>query len=92
MMMNTIFCDLINEGNVTIYMDDIVIHTGPRQGEICEEHVKWHRKLVWHVLEWLKTNDLHLNPEKCVFEQDHLDFLGVCIGGGSVQMEQSKVD
>jgi hypothetical protein len=26
-MMNHIFCDLINEGYVTIYMDDILIHT-----------------------------------------------------------------
>ena len=37
-------------------------------------------------------NDLHLNPKKCVFEQDHLDFLGVHVGGGTVQMEQAKVD
>ena len=28
-MMNTIFRDLIDEGSVTIYMDDIAIHTGP---------------------------------------------------------------
>ena len=26
-MMNFIFCELINEGYVTIYMDDILIHT-----------------------------------------------------------------
>ena len=44
------------------------------------------------MLERLRKNNLHLNPEKCVFEQDHLNFLGVCIGGGSVQMEQSKVN
>jgi len=44
------------------------------------------------VLERLWKNDLHLNPKKCVFEQDHLDFLGVQVGGGTVQMEQSKVD
>jgi len=45
-MMNTIFCDLIDEGNITIYMDNIAIHTGPRQGETHKEHVKWHRELV----------------------------------------------
>ncbi len=28
-MMNTIFRDLIDEGSITIYMDDIAIHTGP---------------------------------------------------------------
>ncbi len=44
------------------------------------------------MLERLRKNNLHLNPEKCVFEQDHLNFLGVRVGGGTVQMEQSKVD
>ncbi len=39
-MMNTIFHDLINEGNVTIYMDDIAIHTESREGEMHKEHVK----------------------------------------------------
>ena len=37
-MMNTIFHDLIDEGSVTIYMDDIAIHTGPCLGESNEEH------------------------------------------------------
>jgi len=49
-MMNTIFCDLINEGNVTIYMDDIAIHTGPRPGESDEEHLKRHRELVQRIV------------------------------------------
>jgi len=44
------------------------------------------------ILKWLRTKDLHLNLEKCIFKQNHLDFLGVCISGGTVQMEQSKVD
>ncbi len=91
-MMNTIFRDLIDEGSVTIYMDDIAIHTGVRPGESEEEHVERHWKLVCRVLKRLRTNDLHLNPEKCMFEQDHLDFLGVRVGGETVQMEQSKVD
>ena len=91
-MMNTIFRDLIDEGNVTIYMDDIAIHTGVRPGESGEDHLKRHRELVRRVLKQLRTNDLHLNPEKCIFEQDHLDFLGMRVGGGTVQMEQSKVD
>src|SRR6266853_616687 len=63
-MMNSIFRDLIDEGSVTIYMDDIAIHTGVRPGESDEDHVERHRKLVRRVLERLRTNDLHLNPEK----------------------------
>ncbi len=73
-------------------MDNIAIHTGVRPGESEEEHLMWHRKLVQHVLERLRASDLHLNPEKCVFEQKHLNFLGVRVRGGSVQMEQSKVN
>jgi len=49
-MMNTIFHDLIDEGNVTIYMDNIAIHTGPRPGESKEEHLKRHRELIQRVL------------------------------------------
>jgi len=45
-MMNTIFHNLIDKGNVTIYMDDIAIHMGPRPGENHEEHVARHQKLV----------------------------------------------
>ncbi len=51
MMMNTIFCDLIDEGSITIYMDDIAIHTGPRPRESKEDHLEQHRKLVQCVLE-----------------------------------------
>ncbi len=91
-MMNTIFHDLINKGSVTIYMDNIAIHIGVRPRESKEDHLKRHHTLVRRVLERLRMNDLHLNPEKCVFEQDHLDFLGVCVGGGTIQMEQAKVD
>ncbi len=39
-MMNTIFCNLIDEGNIIIYMDDIAIHTSPRPGESDKEHLK----------------------------------------------------
>ncbi len=39
-MMNMIFHDLIDEGSITIYMDDIAIHTGPRPGESDEDHLE----------------------------------------------------
>jgi hypothetical protein len=91
-MMNTIFRDLIDGGNITIYMDDIAIHTGHKEGETEDDHLAQHRNLVRQVLDRLCKNDLHLNPEKCTFEQDHLDFLGVRVAKGVVEMEQAKVD
>jgi hypothetical protein len=91
-MMNTIFWDLIDEGNITIYMDDIAIHTGRKEGEMDDEHIAHHCLLVRQVLDRLHKNDLHLNPEKCTFEQDHLDFLGIRVAKGMVEMEQAKID
>ena len=91
-MMNTIFQDLINRGNVTIYMDDIAIHTGCKEEETEDKHVARHCLLVRQVLNRLCKNDLHLNPEKCTFKQDHLNFLGVRVAKGVVEMEQAKVD
>ena len=41
-MMNTIFHDLIDKGSMTIYMDEIAIHTGPRPGESEQDHLKRH--------------------------------------------------
>jgi hypothetical protein len=76
-MMNTIFQDLIDGGNVTIYIDNIAIHTRCREGETEDEHIARHRLLVRQVLNRLCKNNLHLNLEKCTFEQDHLNFLGI---------------
>ncbi len=41
-MMNTIFRNLIDEGNITIYMDDIAIHMGPQEGKTHNRHIKRH--------------------------------------------------
>ena len=41
-MMNTIFCNLINEGSVTIYMNDIV-----RGGMVQMEQAKVDRVKEW---------------------------------------------
>ncbi len=50
-MMNTIFRDLIDEGSMTIYMDDIAIHTGVRPEESDKDHLEHYQKLVHWVLE-----------------------------------------
>ena len=81
-MMNTLFKDLIDEGFVTIYMDDILIATAT---------LEQHRRVVKQVLKILQDNDLYLKPEKCSFEQSKIDYLGVIIEEGQVRMDPSKV-
>ena len=81
-MMNDIFKELIDEGVVVVFMDDILIFT-----ESLEEH----RKNVRHVLKILHTNNLYLKPEKCLFEQLKVEYLGLILSQGKVAMDPVKV-
>ena len=81
-IMNEIFRELIMKGKVKAYIDDILIYT-----ETLEEH----RKIVEQVLDILRTNGLFLNPEKCEFEKDQVEYLGVIIGKGEAAMDPVKL-
>src|SRR5712671_3590487 len=76
-MMNTLFHNLIASGDLTVYMDDMAMHTSQKEGETHEEHLACHQKLVNEVLAILEQNSLFLNINKCEFEQPYIDFLGV---------------
>ncbi len=78
-MMNTLFCNQIASGELTVYMDNMAMHTSPKEGETPEEHLEHHRKIVNEVLAILEQNNLYLNINKCKFKQTHIDFLGVRI-------------
>jgi hypothetical protein len=81
-MMNGLFKDLINEGKVVIYLDDIMIFTTS-----LEEH----RQITRRVLEILRRNKLYLKPEKCEFEVTETEYLGLIISEGQVKMDPIKV-
>ena len=91
-MMNTIFREQIARGTMTVYMDDIAVHTRQEKGESEDQHIARHRKLVKEMLTILEKHDLFLNVEKCKFEQPSIEFLGVRVGRGQVEMQDSKVD
>ena len=59
-MMNNIFCNLIVEGEVCMYLDNILIFTKTLEEHCC---------IVCLVLEQLHQHQLYLKPEKCKFEQ-----------------------
>src|ERR1700761_2377603 len=82
-MMNDLFKELIDEGVVLVYMDDILIYT-----ETLEEH----RKVVKRVLQILKDNKLYLKAEKCEFEQQKVEYLGLIISPGRIEMDPVKVE
>jgi hypothetical protein len=90
-MMDTIFHEQITCGTLTVYMDDIAVHTKRKPGESEEQHLECHRGLVQEMLTILGKHDLYLNIEKCQFEQTEVDYLGVRVGGKCISMEEAKV-
>jgi Reverse transcriptase (RNA-dependent DNA polymerase) len=68
-MMNSIFSEEIAENWLTIYMDDMAIHTKRAENETKLQHILHHRSYVCQVLAKLLEHNLFLKPEKCTFKQ-----------------------
>jgi hypothetical protein len=81
-MMNEIFQDLITEGIVSVYLNDILIFTNS-----MEEH----RHITHLVLDHMCEHKLYLQPEKCEFEQTRIEYLGVIISHNKVEMNLVKI-
>jgi len=56
-MMNEILRDLINEGKVAVFVNDVLVGTETEKG---------HDKIVEEILRRLEENDLYIKLEKCV--------------------------
>ncbi|SJK99856.1 related to TY3B TY3B protein [Armillaria ostoyae] len=86
-MMNDIFKDLISEGKVTIYLDNILIFTK----DLNELLRTCQIEIVHRVLQRLQENKLFLKAEKCEFEVLKTEYLGVIISKGQVRMDPVKL-
>jgi len=82
-MINEILRDLINEGKVAAFVDDMLVGTETEEG---------HDKIVEEILRRLEENDLYVKSEKCVWKVQKIGFLGVVIGPNGIEMEEEKVD
>ena len=65
-----------------IYLDNILIFS-----KILPEH--WN--IVWKVLALLQEHQVYLQPKKCEFKQMTIDYLGLIISEGKVEMDPVKV-
>ena len=81
-MMNAIFTEELRKNWLTIYMDDILIHT--------TDNIVDHREKVHKILHKLRQHDLYLKPEKCQFKQKRVEFLGIILEKETVQMDPAK--
>ena len=82
MMMNTIFQKEVGKGWLSVYMDNIAIHTARHPHKTKEQHTTHHREYIHQMLDKLEEHDLYLKPEKCQFEKGKIEYLGVIIGKG----------
>jgi len=82
-MMNEILRDLINEGKVAAFVDDVLVGT---------ETEERHDEIVEEILKRLEENDLYIKPEKCVWKVQKIGFLDVVIGPNGIEMEKEKMN
>jgi hypothetical protein len=81
-MMNEIFQDLITEGVVSIYLDDILIFTNSLED---------HHRITCLVLDRMREHKLYLRPEKCKFEKTKIKYLSMIISHNKVEMDPVKM-
>jgi len=82
MMMNNIFRDLINKGDVATFINDVLVGTEMEEG---------YNKLVEEILRRLEEHDLYVKLEKCEWKMREVEFLRVVIGPDGIKMEKEKV-
>jgi len=80
-IINDILRDLINTGEVVVFMDNLVkIEEEKRYNEIVEE-----------VLRRMEENNLYIKPEKCIWKVREIELLGLVIGSGGIKIQKKKV-
>ena len=80
--MDSTFGDMIVEGWLVIYMDDVLVFAETL--EECQERTK-------RVLDRMKEEDLHLKLAKCAFDQTEVEYLGLVVRNGEVLMDPTKL-
>ena len=80
-MINNILRDLIDIGDVAVFMDNMLV-------EIKDENK--HNEVVEKILRKMKANNLYLKPEKSVQKVKEIDFLELVIGAKSIKKRYRK--
>src|SRR5258708_37873812 len=81
MMMTDILHPFIDHNEAVCYMDDILIHSASLAD---------HQKITREILQTLCSYKLFLQPEKCKFECQEVDYLGLVISKDHVVMDPLK--
>ena len=64
------------------YMDDVLV---------ASRNQKKHQQATHKLLDILEANDLFLKPEKCIWEQPCVDYLGLILEEGVMRIDPAKI-
>ena len=81
--MNDSFCDMIAEGWLIIYMDNLLIYS-PNTAT----HTEWTKWILQSMVEL----NLHLKLEKCTFATSKVEYLGMIVKLGQLAMDPVKLN
>jgi hypothetical protein len=90
-MINMEFQPEVKASTFSGYMDNGVIHTKQLPHETELQHIACHQKELHNIFDKLAKLDLYLKPEKCQFEQTEIEYLGVVVSNGKIQMDPAKM-
>ena len=71
-------------GYIFTYMDNILIATRD------DKHL--YEKIMHAVLNMLKDQDFYLKLSKCLFHKQSINYLGIRIEGGHIQINPTKIN
>jgi len=82
-MINDLFYDFITQGDIAIFIDNILVAMDTKEG---------HDELVEEMLKRLEENNLFVKPEKCKWKVREVEFLGVVIRPKGVEIQREKIE
>ena len=80
--MDDLFRDYITEGCLVIYMDDLLIH-------FLDQEI--HNKHTQKVLQCFQEQEMYLKLAKCTLSAKEVEYLGMIVGKGGIQMDSVKL-
>ena len=80
--MNDLFEDYITEGWLVIYMNDLLIHSSNQELQ---------NECTQKVLQYFQEQEMYLKLEKCMFSAEEVEYFGMIVGKGGIQMDPIKI-
>lgn len=81
-IINDILRDLIDTGDMAVFIDNILVET---------ENERRYNKIIEKVLKRIKANNLYMKPKKYMWKVKEIVFLGLVIETDGIKMQEEKI-